>query len=132
MQQPETTSRPDDVALYAAAWHSPVPGELSLRIDTVGVGSGATVVVWVEGEIDLASVPALRDVFELAFEQGTHLVVDLRGVQFINGAGVAALAAAAEAARGGGGTFTLRRPSPISRKVLRILGVEESLCGEAS
>ncbi len=131
MQQPETTSRPDDADLSAAAWHSPLPGELCLRIDTVGAGPGATVVVWVDGEIDLASVPALHDVFELAFEQGSHLVVDLSGVRFINGAGVAALAAAAEVARSGGGSFALRRPSPISRRVLRILGVEAALCGEA-
>jgi anti-sigma B factor antagonist len=110
-------------------WHA-VPGELSLRIETLGSGADATVVVFVSGEIDLSSVPALRDVFELAVERGSNLVVDLAGVQFIDGAGVTALAAAADVARGGGGTFSLRRPSPISRKVLRILGLEQPLSGE--
>ena len=131
MQQPETTSRADALDVSDADWHSPLPGELSLRIETVGAGSGANVVVWVDGEIDLDSVLALRDVFELACEQGSRLVVDLSGVKFINGAGVTALVAAANHARSGGGTFTLRRPSPITTKVLRILGLEEALCRPA-
>jgi len=127
MRQPESSTRPDDPTTQLNPWSSPDPSELRLRIETLGTGPGATVVVWVSGEIDMASVPALRDVFELAVEPGSHLVVDLAGVQFINRAGVTALSAAADMARGSGGTFSLRRPSPVSRKVLRILGLEQPL-----
>ena len=57
--QPEMTTRPH----RSTAFSDEAPGELSLRIETIGAGAEATVVVWVSGEIDLANVPALRDVF---------------------------------------------------------------------
>ena len=108
---------------------SALPGELGVRIEHLDGGS--TVMVWLSGEIDLASAPALRDVFDLAFERGMNLVVDLADVRFINAAGISVLAAAAERARANGGSFAVRRMSPISRKVVHILRMEETLLEEA-
>jgi len=101
-------------------------GALEFKIDYEEAPlAGPIVVVRVSGEIDLAGAPAFRDVIDLAFERGSRLVVEMSDVDFINAAGVSVLVWAAARARELLGRFAVRRPSPIVRKVLGILGLED-------
>ncbi|GAA1774835.1 STAS domain-containing protein [Nocardioides hankookensis] len=61
---------------------------------------GATRVVRCAGEIDLATVPQLRDrVSRLQVDGPPHLVIDLTGVTFIDSLGLGALIGAHKRAR---------------------------------
>ncbi|HLW47898.1 MAG TPA: STAS domain-containing protein [bacterium] len=54
------------------------------------------VVVRVEGEVDLATAPRLADSIADAFRRGPCVIVDLAGVTYLDGSGVAVLERAAE------------------------------------
>lgn len=54
--------------------------------------SGPYTVVGVAGELDVATAPALRDVVLGLLNRGVdHLVIDLRGVTFVDSTGVGSL-----------------------------------------
>jgi anti-sigma B factor antagonist len=79
----------------------------------------ATVVL--DGEIDIATAPAIRRFLMAAISDGdVHLAVDMSGVTFIDAAGIGVLVAAANRAREAGGGLSLLAPS---RQVRRLLGV---------
>jgi anti-sigma B factor antagonist len=79
----------------------------------------ATVVL--DGEIDIATAPAIRRFLMAAITGGdVHLAVDMSGVTFIGAAGIGVLVAAANRAREGGGSLSLLAPSP---QVLLLLDV---------
>src|SRR2546429_6872704 len=79
----------------------------------------ATVVL--DGEIDIATAPAIRRFLIAAITGGdVHLAVDMSGVTFIGAAGIGVLVAAANRAREGGGSLSLLAPSP---QVLLLLDV---------
>lgn len=76
-------------------------------------------VVRVAGEVDLATAPQLRSALEgLEGAPSTRVVVDLSGVDFMDGSGVAALLAAAMSLRSQGKDLVVRHPS---RPVCRVL-----------
>lgn len=77
----------------------------------VSAPPSATVVV--DGEIDIATAPAIRRLLVAAISAGdVHLAVDMSGVTFIGAAGIGVLVAAANRAREAGGTLSLLAPSP--------------------
>jgi anti-sigma B factor antagonist len=79
----------------------------------------ATVVL--DGEIDIATAPAIRRLLMAAISGGdVHLAIDMSGVTFIGAAGIGVLVAAANRAREAGGSLSLLAPSP---QVQRLLGV---------
>jgi anti-sigma B factor antagonist len=79
----------------------------------------ATVVL--DGEIDIATAPAIRRCLMAAISGGdVHLAVDLSGVTFLGAAGIGVLIAAANRARQRGGSLSLLAPSP---QVLLLLDV---------
>src|SRR6476646_8991378 len=79
----------------------------------------ATVVL--DGEIDIATAPAIRRFLMAAISGGdVHLAVDMSGVTFIDAAGIDVLVVAANRAREAGGGLSLRA---ASRQVRRLLGV---------
>ena len=79
----------------------------------------ATVVL--DGDIDIATAPAIRRFLMAAISGGTaHLAVDMSGVTFIDASGIGVLVAAANRARQAGGGLSLLAPS---RQVQRPLGV---------
>lgn len=79
----------------------------------------ATVVL--DGEIDIATAPAIRRFLMAAITGGdVHLAVEMSGVTFIGAAGIGVLVAAANRARQGGGSLSLLAPSP---QVLLLLDV---------
>jgi anti-sigma B factor antagonist len=86
----------------------------------------ATVVL--DGEIDIATCPAIRRFLMAAISGGdVHLAVDVSGVAFIDASGIGVLVAAANRARQAGGGLTLLAPSPQVRRLLDILRLDAVL-----
>ncbi len=84
--------------------------DLSCRLTLVG---GQPLVV-VQGEIDMATVPLLRDQLARAITRypATTVVVDLDGVSVLDDTGLGVLLGAAGGARTGGGELELVASSP--------------------
>jgi anti-anti-sigma factor len=102
---------------------------LAVHLNFPAAGSGASVaVVVVEGEIDLSSVPKLRQTLAHALAPPRReVVVDLAAVEFIDASGIGVLVgAAAEAARTGV-NFRLRTPSPSVERVLDLAQLDSAL-----
>jgi len=86
----------------------------------------ATVVL--DGEIDIATSPAIRESLMAAINAGNvHLAVDMSGVAFIDAAGIGVLVAAANRAREAGGGLSLLAPSGQVRRLLDIFHLDEIL-----
>ncbi|MGD1994558.1 MAG: STAS domain-containing protein [Anaerolineae bacterium] len=65
-------------------------------------------VLALDGRLDTVSAPELRQRLRTLVAQGrTHIVIDLSGVPFISGSGLAALISGLKAAREAGGTIQL-------------------------
>jgi anti-sigma B factor antagonist len=77
-------------------------------------------VIIVEGDLDLASAPALREILHHRIDNGeVHLVLDLSKLDFLDSSGLGVLVGAARRVRTElGGTVTLLSPSA---SVLRLL-----------
>ena len=83
------------------------------------------VVVFVRGEIDMASSSQLWDEIEASVVPGTkHLVLDLSEVSFIDAFGVSVIARA-WAYLGGDAKIVLRRPRPLVRQIFEIVNLDE-------
>ncbi len=88
--------------------------------------AGAPVVV-VEGEVDVATAPSLRDELYRLIENGaTWVVVDLSGMDFIDSTGLGVFVGALKRAREGGGGVELRGLKPSARKVFEITGLDSA------
>lgn len=87
---------------------------------------GEYVVMSVQGEIDLYTVPRLQRALASALAPGdpVRLVVDLSGVDFCDSTGVNVLLAAHRQAREAGGDLELAAPRPAVRKILQVTGLE--------
>lgn len=96
---------------------------------TVSTPKPAVVVVTARGEIDLATVPHLRECLRRHVRPGQHLVVDTTAVRFCRPVGIAELRRAANAARMVGATFCVVVPAlPHQvRQLLKTLGVAGQL-----
>jgi anti-sigma B factor antagonist len=85
-------------------------------------------VVVVAGEIDLSSVPKLREAMaHVIAPPRREVVVDLAGVEFIDASGVGALVGAAGEAARAGVKFRLRTPSPSVERVLDLAQLDATL-----
>jgi anti-sigma B factor antagonist len=86
----------------------------------------ATVVL--DGEIDIATAPAIRRFLMAAISGGNvHLAVDMSGVTFIGAAGIGVLVDAANRAREAGGSLSLLAPSRQVRWLLDVLHLDAIL-----
>ncbi len=86
----------------------------------------ATVVL--DGEIDIATCPAIRRFLMAAISGGdVHLAVDVSGVAFIDAGGIGVLVAAANRAREAGGGLSLLAPSRQVRRLLDVLHLDAIL-----
>jgi anti-sigma B factor antagonist len=87
---------------------------------------GECVVMSVQGEIDLYTVPRLQRALTDALAAGgpVRLVVDMSGVDFCDSTGVNVLLAAHRQAREAGGDLELASPRPAVRKILQVTGLE--------
>lgn len=102
-------------------------GPVDLRVES---DDGSTV-VWVAGELDIASVPALRDALFRAVDGPGDVVLDVSDVVFCDASTLAVLVNARNRARARGGRLVVRHPPPAMRRVIDvtrldgILDVEE-------
>ncbi|HEY3941549.1 MAG TPA: STAS domain-containing protein [Acidimicrobiales bacterium] len=83
--------------------------------------------VWVTGEVDIATAPALDDAFELIFEPGVDIVVDLAGVYLFDAAGLNVLARLAGRLRDATGSLVVQHASPLVRREFVICGLAHLL-----
>jgi anti-sigma B factor antagonist len=87
------------------------------------------VVVDVRGELDLATAPELEATLARSLDTGQDVIVDLRGLQFMDSSGLRVLVAARAHAAERDLRFALVRPAaggPIAR-ILSIAGVDAEL-----
>jgi anti-sigma B factor antagonist len=95
-------------------------GKGAITMTAVWDPPSATVVL--DGEIDIATAPAVRRFLMAAISGGdVHLAVDMSGVTFIGAAGIGVLVAAANRAREAGGGLSLLAPSWQVRRLLDVL-----------
>ena len=79
---------------------------------------GETAVIALAGELDLAGAAALER--ELALLQGGALVVDLRGLEFMDSSGLRAIVTSAQRAQDAGRRFAL---IPGAAQVMRVFDI---------
>jgi anti-anti-sigma factor len=85
-------------------------------------------VVVVAGEIDLSSVPKLRETLaHVLAPPRREVVVDLAAVEFIDASGVGVLVGAAGEAARTGVKFWLRTPSPSVERVIDLAHLDRTL-----
>src|ERR671929_126010 len=85
--------------------------------------------VTLRGELDLATAPELEDVLTERIDQSQEVVVDLRGLEFMDSSGIRVLVAAhARAGRTGTRVFIVR-PAPGSAvgKIVDVSGLDREL-----
>ena len=83
------------------------------------------VVIRASGELDLASEPVFRAcVARVLAQRGTHLVLDLGQVGFIDARGLAVLVAARNQAVAGRGSLRVTRSSRSVVRLLEITGLD--------
>ncbi len=79
-----------------------------------------------EGEIDLAQSPAVKEAFRrLLAEKPRHLYVDLSGVSYMDSSGLAALIEAMQKLHPGGGTLALFGVQPTVLNILQIARLDQ-------
>ena len=78
-----------------------------------------------EGELDIATTPALRERLLSVFSPGMRLlIIDLSGVSFCDVSTLAVLVGAQRRASGLGITVRLAAPRPQMAKLLRVTGLD--------
>jgi anti-sigma B factor antagonist len=100
---------------------------VGFSIETSEAGGGLLVRPF--GELDLATAPALERLVLGRLEQGRPVVLDLRGLEFMDSSGVRVLVAANARAESDGGPLRIVRPaagSPVER-IIVVSGIDRAL-----
>ena len=109
-------------AVDAAPGPAQVQAEMSLSV----LSRPAVAIARLEGELDIATTPALRERMLSVFSPGLRLLVlDLSGVSFCDVSALAVLVATKHRARGLGITVRLAAPRPQMAKLLRVTGLDQ-------
>ena len=97
-----------------------------LRVETRN--GGGDVVLSVRGDVDLATAPELEVALERALEDaGRRLVVDLRGVSFLDSTGLAVLLRQDQRARAAARHLVVVKGPPQVQKPFEITGMSGRL-----
>ena len=101
------------------------PAPFSISIDD----QPAQALIAVGGELDLGTAPTLEDAVMARLQGGGHVVLDLRGLDFMDSTGVRVIVAAHVAAGENGGRLSLVRLAPGTpiHRVLEISGLDRVL-----
>ncbi|HEX8002833.1 MAG TPA: STAS domain-containing protein [Mycobacteriales bacterium] len=86
--------------------------------------AGRAVVLSVNGDVDIATAPTLRERLADAVGTYTGVVVDLDGVPFLDSTGLGVLVAAHNRAKSAGASLVIARPQRIVRNALRLVQVD--------
>ena len=108
-------------AVDAARVPAQVQAEMSLSV----LSRPAVTIARLEGELDIATTPALRERLLSVFGPGVRLlIIDLSGVSFCDVSALAVLVATQRRARRLGITVRLAAPRPQMAKLLRVTGLD--------
>ena len=92
--------------------------------------AGATAVLTLTGELDLATAGPLRARLSRLVQDDPPpalVVLDVAGLQFVDAAGIGALLSAQRTLAARGGRMCLRSPSRLVQRVVRVLDLEHLL-----
>ncbi len=89
----------------------------------------ASVLVVVEGEVDVSNAGELRDTLNAAADEGPSkpITVDLADVSYIDSTGIGVLVGAKNRATQAGTSFVVTNPQRNVARVLSLLGVNKEL-----
>jgi len=105
-----------------------LPGSTALRGGRPSHGRAGHTVVALNGDLDFASAPALREHLRGTLRHcGRLLTLDLGEVAFCDAAGLAVLIGTGRRAAGLGITLRLANPRPQVAKLLRVTGLDRVL-----
>ena len=108
-------------AVDAARGPAQVQAELSLSV----LGRPGFTIVRLEGDLDIATTPVLRERLLSLLGPGVRLlIIDLSGVSFCDVSALAVLIATQRRARGRGGAVRLAAPRPQMAKLLCVTGLD--------
>lgn len=95
------------------------------RLETVDAGADRAVLrVW--GEVDVYTAPMLRErVMDLAAKGAVHVLLDMRGVEFLDSTGLGALVACLKRLRTQDGSMGLSLESERILRIFRITGLTQ-------
>jgi anti-sigma B factor antagonist len=97
-----------------------------LQIDASAVDD--VVVITLGGELDLASAAAFADAIDHATSSGAEVViVDLRGLEFMDSTGIGVIVRAHQAAPQSGYRFAVVKGSPQVDRILSLTGLDEQI-----
>ena len=100
---------------------------VGFSIETNEAGGG--LLVRPQGELDLATAPELERLLLGRLQEGGAVVLDLRGLEFMDSSGVRLLVAAKARAESEGGRLRIVRPEPGSpvERILVVSGIDRAL-----
>jgi anti-sigma B factor antagonist len=111
-----------------------VPGDAELRrtgFSAVADTSDRATVLKLQGELDVATAPALEEAVAMAFAaHPSSLVVDLTDLSFLDSTGIRVLVSAGRRADESSCSLVLLAPTPQVLRVLRLTGVDRLLAIE--
>ena len=87
-----------------------------------------SVIVLAGGELDIASLPQLRECFDDLASQGViHIVLDFRNLSFIDSIGIGLLVRERTRLVAAGGTFSIRNVRPRAMQIFEMTALIEPL-----
>ena len=88
------------------------------RFSLTVAAQGAAMVIYVRGELDIATCEELRDAIEPHLGPAQAVVLDLAGVTFMDSSSLPVLVQARGRLTPDGGSLILRNPSTAARRLL--------------
>lgn len=99
-----------------------------VELNITKASHGKWMVLTVEGEIDIATAPALDDALDEVIGSGaSDIAVDLRPVSFMDSTGLRSLMIADRRVREAGGTLAVVAGTGPAHRLLELAGVTETL-----
>lgn len=95
------------------------------RVET-NAGEG-TLLASLYGEFDIAGVASFEQALALDHQEVAHLVVDLRGLTFIDSSGIRAILVASRRLGEKGASVTVVKAPDLVQRVFELSGVEDEL-----
>lgn len=98
--------------------------DLSLSTRVEGAPAGERIVIEASGEIDVYTAPRLREQLVTEVDNGYHhIIVDLRGVDFLDSTGLGVLVGGLKRVRQQGGSLQLVCPQERLVRIFEITGL---------
>ena len=101
------------------------------HFSTKVVRSDRETIIYVQGEIDIATAGRLRDAIEPHMGPKQTIIMDLSGVEFMDSSCIRVLVQARGSLTKDGGSLVLRNPSQVAHRLLTLTGVEFILAEDA-